>query len=203
MKKMMWFIFLLSLIVMAKTEPAQAVTIIDTITFANSTFATDSQSGTGIDYTYHHLLSDLDTTRATIASATLSLTHLGNLDDGPVREVWMALTSDGQAIGKLSESSSKEKEDEWQLSQDILKEITKSDPWSLEIGLSEQTSFNGEKLELHKSELRIHYDKSALPTTPEPATLFLLGIGLIAPSILFKKVTVAKKLTVTFKGNER
>ncbi len=165
----------------------RAATFISLLDFPASTFATDSQSGNTIDYTYDHDLSELDVPGTTIDSGILQLKHLGNQNLGPTAEIWFALSENGTFIGRLGESNSKERTDQFELSQTILDEITAGDPWKLKITLSEQTSFNGEKLTLFQSQLQIDYTRTeiqpppskTIPTTPEPSSLFLLVIGLL------------------------
>ena len=162
---------------------ALALTLVDTLVFPNPTTATDSQSGTTIDFTYVHLLAGLNSIEDALFSATFALTHSGNANNGPTNEIWFALTGGGHFIGQLSESDSGKKKDTWQLSQEILNEIANINPWSLQIGLSEQTSFNGEKIQLYQSELTLNYEarNSASEreplSTPEPGTWLMFGGG--------------------------
>ena len=175
----------------------QAATFISFIDFPASAIVTDTQSGNTIDYVYEHDLSQLDIPDTTINSGFLQLKHLGNQDLGPTAEIWFALSGSGTFIGRLGKSQPKERTDHFELSQTVLDEIKTQNPWSLKIELSEQTSFNNEKLTLLQSELQIDYTRieiqhspsKTIPTTPEPSSFFLLAVGAIAalPRVWKKK----------------
>ena len=170
---------------------ALALTLVDTLVFPNPTTATDSQSGTGIDFTYSHLLPGLNTAGDLLLAATLALTHSGNANNGPTNEIWFALTGGNHFIGQLSESDSGKKKDTWEFPQEILNEIANMNPWSLQVALSEQTSFNGEKIQIYQSDLTLDYALRKLEpergpiSAPEPATWLMLGGGSFL--LLFRK----------------
>ena len=159
---------------------ATAATIVDTLDFSTHPIAvTDSQSGNGIDYRYRHIFGSFDPTAFKIDSATLSLTHQGNLDTGPTQEIWYALSGLGTFLGRLGPSETKKITDIWGLPVSVLLEIGELNPWQLEIDFSEQTSFNGEKFDLYRSELEIRYSpKQEIPAAmPEPSQLLLCACG--------------------------
>ncbi len=170
------------------SDAVQAATFISLIDFPPSTVATDTQSGNTIDFVYEHNLAALNLPDTTINSGSLQLKHLGNQDLGPTAEIWFALSGSGTFIGRLGKSDPKERTDRFEFSQTILDEIKAQNPWSLKIELSEQTSFNNEKLTLLQSELQIDYTRiqpqhsssRSVPTTPEPSSFFLLVVGFIA-----------------------
>ncbi|MCM8775639.1 MAG: hypothetical protein NC930_04725 [Candidatus Omnitrophica bacterium] len=168
---------------------AQALIYVDTIVFPQPTVAIDKQTGNTIDFAYSHTLSSIDPTSSSILSGSLSLTHMGNLNLGPAQEIWLLLTAGGIPLGLLSESELVRKTDTWQFPGEILHEIMSSNPWSLNLALSEQTSYNSEKLELFESTLDIEYQNTLPPppTIPEPATLLTMLPGLLCFSILKKK----------------
>lgn len=162
-------------------RPGQALMLADVILFPDPTYAIDEHSGTSIDYLYRHVFNDLNSDEAHLLSATLRLTHSENLNQGPRTEIWAAGTKTGAWIGYLSESETTKTEDAWLLPDEILKEIVGESPWMLEIGLSEQTAYNREKINLHESRLEIEYERRSEVgrlTVPEPATVFLLGSAL-------------------------
>ena len=163
-------------------KAGSAVTFVGLIDFPASTIATDTHSGNSIDYAYEHDLSELNAPGTLIHSAVLKLKHLGNQDLGPTAEIWYAFSGGGAFIGRLGESNSTARTDEWELPQGILDEIKAENLWKLKIGLSEQTSFNSERLTLLQSKLEIDYTPPSrdIPTAPEPSTLFFVAAGLLA-----------------------
>src|SRR3990167_8165592 len=181
MKKIL---ILLALVWLMPTPLAQAVTLVDVIHFPNPTVVTDLHSGTRIDFVYEHVLEELDTAGLKLISAALAITHVGNLNDEPVREAWALRSASGVLIGQLSESSSDQVEDSFQLNESILAEIEGENLWKLGVGLSELTSFNNERIELLESRLTLHYERT--PETPEPSSrLMMIGglLGLVAQMI--------------------
>ncbi len=191
MKKRLFWISLTLAVFCGFSNPGEAATLISLINFPALTAATDTQSGNTIDYIYEHGLSELDVPGTTIDSGSLQLKHLGNQNLGPTAEIWFALSGSGTFIGRLGESNSKERTDQFDLPQTVLDEITAGDPWKLKITLSEQTSFNGEKLTLFQSQLQIDYTRTetqpppfkTIPTTPEPSTFLILGLGLFTVTV--------------------
>ena len=164
--------------------------------FGNPLAVVDLASGNGIDYTYTHILPPSFTSSGIqIHQAALTLTHSGNLDDGPIREVWKLFTAGGLEIGKLRESESGIVNDRFELSGGMLNELKSQDPWKLNVGLSEQTSFNQEKLELYKSELTLDYSLvAAVPPMPEPASGLLLAGGLVIGKLMRRKKAAGNPL---------
>lgn len=185
MKKYLSWVLLFLGALLVPVHQGQAATLGSVIDFPLNTSAADTQSGNTMDYVYEHLFPELDVTGLTLNSATLQLKHLGNQDLGPTAEVWYALSGNGTFIGRLGESNSMARVDEWVLPADILNEIQNENPWKLKVVLSEQTSFNGERLTLLHSKLEIDYTHTlpppaTTPTVPEPSTLVLFTYGLIA-----------------------
>ncbi len=181
------FVLILALI----PATAHAMTLMDVLTFSTPVSVIDTQSGNQVNYAYFHDFEELTTSGLNLLSGTFSLTHLGNSNTLPTGEVWSVLTGNGTLIGNLSASESKKVTDSWILSQDVLNEITAEALWKLKIGLSELTSFNNEKLDLYRTELKINYEERPkttieipinTPATPEPSgfILFLTGISLAA-----------------------
>ena len=157
--------------------PAEAAIFVDTVSFFPQGVV-DTHSGNGIDFVYEHDLSEIMGSGLKLISAELALTHLGNADEGPTREIWLAFTGEGRLIGRLSKSEPNQTVDHWGLESVVLGEITKTNPWGLKIGLSEQTSFNNERMDLYQSQLKVDYEK--VPGAPEPALIFMLALGLAA-----------------------
>ena len=189
MKKHLLLTSLILAVFCAVPNSGRAATFVSLIDFPASTFSTDTQSGNGIDYVYEHLLSELNVPDTTITSGTLELRHLGNQDFGPTAEIWYTLSGSGTFIGRLGGSDPKERTDHFELSQGILAEITAQNPWKFKIGLSEQTSFNNERLTLLQSKLQVDYTRTSPPSTntptiPEPSSSLLLALGLLATMIL-------------------
>jgi hypothetical protein len=163
----------------------EAATLVNIIDFPLNTSAADTQSGNTIDYVYEHVFQELDVTGLTLNSATLQLKHLGNQDLGPTAEIWFALSGSGTLIGRLGESNSAERTDPWILPASVLSEIESENPWKFKVALSEQTSFNGERLALLQSKLEMDYTRTlppptTTPTVPEPSSFVLLTYGLLA-----------------------
>ncbi len=181
MKKCRIWMLVILIGICSYAKQGGAVTFASLIDFPASTVATDAQSGNSIDYSYEHDLSELNAPGTLIHSAALELKHLGNQDLGPTAEIWYAFSGAGTFIGRLGESNSLARTDRWELPQGVLDEITAENLWKLKIGLSEQTSFNGERLTLVQSKLEIDYTPPSrnIPTTPEPSSLFLMAAGIL------------------------
>ncbi|MDP3919636.1 MAG: hypothetical protein Q8R76_02370 [Candidatus Omnitrophota bacterium] len=168
---------LLAAVALATSTPAYAVTFFDALDFSGPLVVTDTLSGNQINYTYAHDLTAFPQA-AKIHSVELSLTHKGNLNEGPTREIWIATTPSGTLLGTLLESDAAGRTDTWSLDVGLLKTLLESGSESFLVGLSEQTAFNSEKIELIRSRLDIDYDK--IPQTPEAGTLALMLGGLAA-----------------------
>ena len=156
----------------------------DVLVFPLNTTATDTTSGTHVDFSYRHTFPALLAGPWTLTGATLSLVHKGNQDAGPVTEIWMASSGNSHPIGRRGESDAQQRTDIWDLDPLVLNEITSLTPWSLEVLLSEQTSFNSEKVTLYQSVLELRVvpvpagNSSRVPEAPEPETLLLLAAAL-------------------------
>lgn len=182
MKHLLGFILGLSLI----PATAQATTLSHVVVFPVLTAVTDTASGNQINFTFEHSFPELSTSGLSLISGTLSLTHFGNANSEPTAEAWSLSSIDGLLIGKLSSSNSVQVTDNWELSGDVLNEMKTKTFWNLNIGVSEITPFNGEKIELFKSELRINYNQ--IPNTPEPSSFVLLLGGLFTLFYTRKKI---------------
>lgn len=178
MKTTRFLIMLALLLGAGHIQNAHALTWIHTLDFPNPTAITDTSSGNNIDFTYSHLLTGLDPNQITITSASLRLSHFGNANTGPTSEIWRAFSENGYLIGQLSRSDAQVFEDTWQLSPDILNELLSKNPLALTVGLSEQTSFNGERFELRRSVLTLQYDQ--VLATPEISSLGMV-LGSLIP----------------------
>ena len=177
---------LLTLILACGLWPAKAEAVIltDLVIFPTPTAVTDTLSGNQINFTFQHSFSELETSGLNLLSGTLTLTHLGNANNEPTNEAWTISSISGVFIGKLSESNSAKKTDSWELPQNILNEIKQNSLWKLDLGLSEITSFNSEKIELYQSELKVDYEipppmTREIPSTPEPSTILLMLVGFL------------------------
>jgi hypothetical protein len=149
-------------------------------------------SGTGTDagntylaindvtvYTYYHELNSFNPSAVSLASATLTLTHKNNADldnNGTNGEVWLTSTNGNISIGQLSASTSSWVSQSWTLNSSVLTEIMNGSPWKLSIKLTETTN-KLDEVWLDKSELSGTYNPDET-TTPEPATMALVGMGL-------------------------
>ena len=122
-----------------------------------------------------------------IESASLSLTQTGNLSMCFATENWMLNTSDAELIGNLSQSNILNgwKTDTWQLSQSIIGHM--NDSGFLKI-LFWETTGGVDALFIDKMSLTT--ETSAAPV-PEPATMFMLGTGILGISALRRKQALA------------
>lgn len=168
------FVFGLSL--SAIHGPGYAMTTLDVMVFPVQTLARDENSGNGWDFKYSLKVSPPN---LALLSATLRLTHSGNADEGPSKEIWIALTSEGNLIGRLGESESKARTDEWVLPPSVLSELIQNDG-RIDVILSEQTAYNSEQIALIRSELEVESRSARAPAVPEPAGGFILGAGILA-----------------------
>lgn len=155
-------------VLLLSAAPARAAVITDFVTFPAGTAAQDTTSGNHTDYSYLHQIPDL-----TIISGTLTLKHSGNSDEGPTREIWHLMDADGFFVGRLTQSDSMTREDFWELPQETIQHINARRGMPFAFLLSEQTSFNSEKIDLFHSVLKLTA-ASAAPAVPEPSGLWLL-----------------------------
>ena len=179
---------LFAAIFLAASQPVYAITFFDILDFPSSFKVTDTLSGNQINYSYAHDLTALPQA-IEINSAQLSLTHSGNLNAGPRREIWVATTLTGALLGTLSASGSAGYTDTWSLDVDLLRALLESGGKSFTIGLSEQTAFNREKIGLIRSRLEIDYAK--IPQSPETGSLILMLTALATVRI---RQRISKKI---------
>lgn len=177
-------LIVLSVLVLALIPAtAHAVTLPHTIVFPTPTAVTDILSGNQVNFSFEHSFPELETSGLSLISGTLTLAHLGNLNSEPTAEVWSVFSGNGVLIGKLSSSNSTKTTDNWNLSQEVLNEMKIHPSWKLNVGLSETTPFNSEKIDLYESKLTINYDPlsapAAIPSTPEPSTFILIVGGIL------------------------
>lgn len=134
-------------------------------------------------YSYTHQLTGLMSPPYILQDATLSFRHNGNSDNPG--EVWFSYADAGSDffIGQLTESSgSTWTIDTWTLSHDVLDLMDNGTPWSLTINLYDNTT-GTDKLKIDYSILAGNYyfdpaEPNPAPT-PEPATILLMGAGLL------------------------
>ena len=182
-----WFITLtlfgLSLL-LPKTD-ALAATLIHTIHFDPPQVVIDRLSGNQANFEYDHILDGWSSADYELLSGSISVTHTGNADIGPVQEVW-AVYSGNTWIGNLSESEKVIVTDTLPLPSSILDLIASGSPWTLNAALWELTPYNSERIDLYRSELTLDYralldtSKTTAPSIPEPGSALLLLSGLAA-----------------------
>lgn len=177
-------LIVLSIVVLAlNPATARAVTLPHTLVFPTPTSVTDTLSGNQVNFSFEHSFPELETSGLSLTSGTLTLTHLGNLNSKPTAEAWSVFSGNGVLIGKLGGSNSVKTTDNWNLSEEVLNEMKTHQSWKLNVGLSEMTPFNSEKIDLYESNLAIDYDEinasATIPSTPEPSSLILLIGGLL------------------------
>jgi len=163
----------------AGPKPAHALTLTHMISFPENTFAVDETSGNHMDFSYAHILPEWDPREWVLTGGSLRLSHSGNLNDGPTREIWHLFTEGDAFVGVLSESESTRAEDDWVLDDTVIRQMGLASPWTLPCYLSEQTPYNSEKMELHESRLTVHYMRSA-PAAPEPSSFLLLAGSILS-----------------------
>ena len=175
------FLTLLTGLLMARQPAAEALLLTEILTFPSGTSAVDNFSGNGEDFRYLHSFPETLHPDLHLLSASLKLTHSGNVNEGPTREIWHVLSPAGSLIGILSASGSSPLTDSWELPAPVLDEVRTSAFWQLEIILSERTPFNSEKVDLIRSELEWRYEEISrkVVETPEPGSAMLFGIALL------------------------
>jgi len=158
-----------------------AVVFTDPILFPPGTEAVDSSSGNHIDFTFKHSLPKIPMSGLKIISASLSVSHEGNFNEGPTREIWSVSGPENHLLGILGESEKDQKTDLFDVESFLGEGAVSWLSGEFDIFLSEQTPYNGEKLSLLNSVLEIHYELPASgprsPSIPEPGTKTLVILG--------------------------
>ena len=186
MKYLLGFILGLALI----PATAYTATISGLVVFPTLTI-TDTLSGNQVNFAFEHSFPELATSGLSLDSGTVTLTHFGNLNNEPTAEAWSLLSDAGTLIGKLSNSNSLKTTDSWVLPQNVLNEMKLDSFWKLNVGLTEITPFNSERIDLFESSLSIQYSvnaPAAIPNAPEPSSFFLLFGGLLTLFYSRKKI---------------
>ncbi len=180
MIKRQFKLFLSALAVwMAGLSPSYAAMATDVIHFSFP--VTDVSAGTGRDFSFTHswpLSVDAD-----ILSATVSITHNGNADEGPRTEIWSLNSEDGTRI-RLGPSLKEMRTDSLAIPSWLWPAN-----FSLPVSffLSEETAYNGETLTLLESKLEVEYREAGAPEAPEPAGLAMMSGALTIWGFLSKR----------------
>jgi len=171
---------------------ASAATVLQTFTFDPSRRIVDRSRDQGLDFRW---VFSLDAS-GVLQNAWLRLTHFGNLNEGPRREIWQVEGPIREPLGFLSRSAEKVLTDEWQITAFLLPYLDASGPWSFAIHLSERTAFSSESLDLSAVELELLYRPqsprgSSPVSVPETAAIgyFLLALGI---SAVFRRYAARK-----------
>lgn len=176
----MRFIAFFSVCLLSVMPLGFSATVINTINFMPGEFAQDTTSGNNPDYFYSHPLPD-----QAIISGTLSLSHEGNSNQGPTREIWQIFDLNANLIGTLSASDSASAQDLWQLPTDVIASMNSHIGNDFNFVLSERTSFNSEKIFLNQSKLTLEVRQGTV--VPEPSSVLMLLMGLTITAIGIKK----------------
>lgn len=114
-----------------------------------------------------------------INSAYLEITHVGNLSTWFNPEIWILTANGGYNVGTLSPSGTPVSCSPWftdhfDLSADVINAVTSGTPWQLALTLADTRPFIPDILWVDKATFGGDYQ-----AVPEPATMLLLGIGLL------------------------
>ena len=188
MKK--WSVFLCALIIVlaqAALANATLISVSDTIDW-DEMIKEDRTAIRIFDndptFTYQHAIT-FDSGVSSVDTATLTLSHYGNNLN---KEAWL-LSDDGTAIplGALCDSDRVWVDQSFDL-KDLVPVLSKSTTWILQLRLTESSGDpSTDNIYLDKSVLEVTYDGSPPVPVPEPATMLLLGSGLIGLTTFGRK----------------
>lgn len=162
------------------TGKAQAAVWTHPLIFDPAVTVEDLLSGDQINFTYEHRLPEHNQP-IEIEKGILSITHEGNLNEGPRSEIWSLISPSGDILGLLSESEKGPVTDRFELPGRVLDQMEISHTDYFPFSFSEITAYNSEKFYLTASTLELHVEevKQEIPNTPEPWSFWLLLAGLL------------------------